>query len=55
MQRALFTDKKEKSMERKWREGRLVLMMKQLPNPVSKSYYQLPKLFERSQVEIVIV
>lgn len=55
MKHAYFQDKKDKSMERKWREGRLVLMMKHLPQPVSKPYFQMPNLFERSQVEIVIV
>jgi len=43
-----------KSMERKWREGRLNLMMKHLPKPVSKSYFQMPQIFE-NRYEIVIV
>jgi flap endonuclease-1 len=50
-----FEEKKDKSMERKWREGRLTMMMKQLPQPISKPYIQMPSLFERSHVEIVII
>jgi flap endonuclease-1 len=44
----------EKSMERKWREGRLNLMMKHLPTPISKPYFQMPQLFE-NRFEIVFV
>jgi flap endonuclease-1 len=44
----------DKSMERKWREGRLNLMMKHLPKPESKSYFQMPQIFE-NRYEIVIV
>lgn len=44
----------EKTMERKWREGRLILMMKHLPKPVSKPYFQIPEMFE-NRYEIVIV
>jgi flap endonuclease-1 len=49
------TNNKNKSMERKWREGRLALMMKILPEPISKPYFQMPQLFENSRYEIVIV
>ena len=45
---------KNKSMERKWREGRLSLMMKQLPKPVSKPYLQMPQFFD-NRFEIVII
>jgi flap endonuclease-1 len=45
---------KNKSMERKWREGRLTLMMKHLPKPVSKPYFQNPQIFE-NRVEIIFV
>jgi hypothetical protein len=31
------------------------MMMKQLPQPISKPYIQMPSLFERSHVEIVII
>lgn len=55
MKRAKFREEKNKSMERKWREGRLTLMMKQLPEPQSKPYFQMPNIFERSQVEIIFV
>jgi flap endonuclease-1 len=44
----------KKSMERKWREGRLSLMMKHLPKPISKPYFQVPQLFNNNY-EIVIV
>ena len=48
---------KQKSMERKWREGRLCLMMKHLPKPVSKQYIQMPEYFGglSQQVEIIFV
>jgi flap endonuclease-1 len=44
-----------KSLERKWREGRLALMMKILPKPVSKPYFQMPHLLDNNRFEIVIV
>jgi flap endonuclease-1 len=47
-------NQKSKSMERKWREGRLSLMMKHLPQPVSKNYFQMPQIFD-NHYEIVIV
>jgi flap endonuclease-1 len=47
-------NKDNKSMERKWREGRLNLMMKNLPKPISKPYFQMPQLFD-NRYEIVIV
>jgi flap endonuclease-1 len=43
-----------KTMERKWREGRLILMMKHLPKPVSKPYLQMPHIFD-NRYEIIIV
>jgi 5'-3' exonuclease len=49
---------KQKSMERKWREGRLCLMMKHLPKPVSKPYIQMPEYFGREisqEIEIIFV
>jgi 5'-3' exonuclease len=44
----------DKCMERKWREGRLNLMMKHLPKPESKPYFQMPNIFD-NRFEIVIV
>lgn len=43
-----------KTMERKWREGRLLMMMKHLPKPESKPYLQIPQIFD-NRYEIVIV
>lgn len=43
-----------KCMERKWREGRLTLMLKHLPKPESKPYLQMPQIFD-NRFEIVIV
>jgi flap endonuclease-1 len=45
---------RETNQERKWREGRLILMMKQLPKPESKPYFQMPQVFD-NRYEIVIV
>jgi flap endonuclease-1 len=50
----LISKVEEKSMERKWREGRLNLMMKHLPKPESKPYFQMPQIFE-NRFEIVMV
>ena len=50
----IFQDASKNSMERKWREGRLTLMMKHLPEPVSKPYLQIPQLFE-NRFEIIFV
>lgn len=50
-----FSENKTKSMERKWREGRLVLMMKHLPMPESKPYIQYPNFIDPMRVEYIIV
>jgi flap endonuclease-1 len=55
MKKINFKETKNKSMERKWREGQLALIMKHLPEPQSKTYLQIPTLFERTQVEIIFV
>ena len=47
---------RQKSMERKWREGRLCLMIKNLPTPVSAPYIRMPEYYEKeNRVEFVFV
>ena len=48
----LFGGDKDKSLERKWREGRFSQIIKQLPEPESKPYYNI---VEKSQLEIIFV
>jgi flap endonuclease-1 len=49
-----FSNEPKKTLERKWREGRLRLMIKNLPIPVSKPYFQIPESLE-NKFQVVIV
>ena len=49
-----FSNDHQKTLERKWREGRLRLMIKNLPPPSTKPYFQMPESIE-NRFQVVIV
>jgi flap endonuclease-1 len=49
-----FSNDSKKTLERKWREGRLRLMIKNLPKPINKPYFQIPESLE-NKFQVVIV